>query len=199
MAGNEVRFVDIVGALDRLVAKTQVRNGYAAGLFGVILEISLNVFVGVVADDLDRVFVRTDRTVAAEAPEFALDGARCRGVGRGFLFERKVGDVVVDADCELTFGRFFLKMFINSEHARGRGVLGTEAVTTAANFRGSAHFVKRGNHIEEQRFADGAGLFGSVENSDFLRGLGNSFAECFCGERSVKTNFDKTDFLAFCG
>ena len=81
MAGHEVSLVDVVGALDGLVAEAQVRNGDAAGLLGVVLEVSLYVLVGVVADDLDGVLVGADGAVAAQAPELALDGAFSSGVG----------------------------------------------------------------------------------------------------------------------
>ena len=80
VAGDEVGLVDVVGALDGLVAEAQVADGHAAGLLGVILEVGLNVLVGMIADDLDGVLVRADGTVAAETPELALDGAFRRGV-----------------------------------------------------------------------------------------------------------------------
>ena len=85
VAGNKVSLVYVIGALDRLIAETQVRNGNTAGLLRVILEVSLNVFIGMVADDLDRVFVSANGTVAAETPELALDCAFRCGV-RSFLF-----------------------------------------------------------------------------------------------------------------
>ena len=84
VAGNKVGLVYVIGALDRLIAETQVRNGNTAGLLRVILEVSLNVFIGMVADDLDRVFVSANGTVAAETPELALDCAFRCGV-RSFL------------------------------------------------------------------------------------------------------------------
>ena len=58
-----------------LVAEAQVADGDAAGLLGVILEVCLNVLVGVVADDLDGVLVGANGAVAAQTPELALDGA----------------------------------------------------------------------------------------------------------------------------
>src|SRR5699024_2652182 len=129
VAGNEVRLVDIIRRLDRLVAKAQVRNGYAAGLLGVVLEVRLNILVGVVADDLDGVLVRADRAVAAEAPELALDGAFRRGVRRGLLLEGQVGDVVGDADGELVLGLCPGQLLVYREYG-GRGrILGTQTVT----------------------------------------------------------------------
>ena len=84
VAGNKVSLVYVIGALNRLIAEAQVRNGNTAGLLRVILEVSLNVFIGMVADNLNGVFVSTNGTVAAETPELALDCALCCGV-RSFL------------------------------------------------------------------------------------------------------------------
>ena len=84
VAGNKVGLVYVIGALYRLIAETQVRNGNTAGLLGVVLEVCLYELVGVVADDLDGVLVRANGTVAAETPELTFNSALCCGV-RSFL------------------------------------------------------------------------------------------------------------------
>ena len=117
MAGNEVSLVDIVGALYRVVAETKVGDGDTARLLRVILEVSLDVLIGVVADDLDGVLVRADCAVAAETPELALDGAGSCGVGSFLLLEGQVSNIIVDADSELVLGLVLLELVINSEHA----------------------------------------------------------------------------------
>ena len=76
-------------------------DGNAAGLLGVILEVSLNVLVGMVANDLGGVLVCADSAVAAETPELALFGAGSRGDRSGLDFgQAQVGDVIGDADGE---------------------------------------------------------------------------------------------------
>ncbi len=82
VAGHEVGLVHVVGAADGAVAETQVRDGHAAGLLRVVLEVGLDILVGVIADDLDGVLVRAHGAIAAKAPELALDGALGRSVGR---------------------------------------------------------------------------------------------------------------------
>ncbi len=76
MAGNEVGFRDIVWRTNGVITKAQVANCDAAGLLGVILKVRLHILISVIADDLDRVLVGANRTIAAEAPELALDGTR---------------------------------------------------------------------------------------------------------------------------
>ena len=63
MACDEVRGGYKVRGLDRGVSEPEVRAGISAGLLGVIVEVSLAVFLGVVADDLDGVLVGSDSTV----------------------------------------------------------------------------------------------------------------------------------------
>lgn len=107
MACNEVSLVDVVGALDGLIAEPQVGYGDTAGLLGVILEVSLYILVGMVADDLDGVLVCANGTVAAQAPELALDGAFCRSIRGGLLLQGQIGQIVVDTRVNFLFASAF--------------------------------------------------------------------------------------------
>ena len=88
MTCNEVSLVDVVRALDGLITKAQMRNGDTAGLLRVILEVSLDILIGVVTDDLCRVFISSYSTVTADTPELTLNGAGCGSDGRGLLLNR---------------------------------------------------------------------------------------------------------------
>ncbi len=132
MAGHEVGLGDVVRGADRGIAEAQVRNGHAASLLGVVLEVRLDVLVGVVADDLDGVLVGANGAVAAQAPELALDGAGGRGVGRILgLGQGQVGHVIDNADGELALGLVLLELLEDSERGRGRRVLAAQAITAA--------------------------------------------------------------------
>ena len=54
-------------------------DGDTAGLFGVILEVSLNIFISMVTDNLGGVLVGADGSVTAQTPELALDGTLSSG------------------------------------------------------------------------------------------------------------------------
>ncbi len=124
VAGDKVGLVDVVRWTDRGIAEAQVRDGHAAGLLGVVLEVGLDVLVGVVADDLDGVLVGADGAVAAQAPELALDGAGGCGVGRiSGLGQGQVGHVIDDADGELALGLVLGELVVDGEGGRGRRVL----------------------------------------------------------------------------
>ena len=75
MTGNKVCLVDQVGGFDRVMTETQVGHGNTAGLLGVIIEVSLCVHIGVIADDLDGVLVCTYGTVCAQTPELTVGGS----------------------------------------------------------------------------------------------------------------------------
>ena len=123
MKCDKVSLVDVVRALDRLVAKTQVAYGDTAGLFGVILEICLNILIGMVAYDLYGVLIRTDGTVAAETPELTFLGALRSGIRSRLFLERQMSDIVVDAEGEVSLGSVLGKLVINCEYACGRSIL----------------------------------------------------------------------------
>ncbi len=120
MAGNEVGLVDVVRALDGLIAEAQVADGQAAALFGIIGEVALGIEIGVVADDLDGVFIGAHSAIGAEAPELAADGRLRRGIGGFGLQQREVGDIIGDANGEAGLFAGF-EFVVNSEHGSGGG------------------------------------------------------------------------------
>ena len=193
MACNEVRLVNQVGGLDRLLAEAQMGHRHAAGLLGIIVEVSLCVHVGVVADDLDGVLVGTDGTVCAQTPELAAD--RSLGCGNDLLAGRKgeIGDIIGDADGE----SLLLGVVIDSDDLCRSGVLGTKSVATAVNRNILELGILEGSdHIQVQRLADGAGLLGSVEDGDLLDGIRNCLDQVLCAERSVESDLHDTDLAA---
>ena len=200
VAGHEVSLVDVVGAADGLVAETQVADGHAAGLLGVILEVCLNILVSVVADDLDGVLVCADRTVAAQTPELALLGASSCGDGSGLDFrQRQEGNVVGDAQGETLLGLILLQLLEQSEDGGRRGVLAAQAVTAAGqNDIVQASLTQGSGNIQVQGLAQGAGLLGAVQHSHLLGGLGQDLQQSGGHPGTVQTDLDDTDLLAAC-
>ena len=175
VAGDEVGLVDVVRTLDGLVTEAQVADGHAAGLLGVVLEICLNIFIGVVADDLDGVLVCADGAVAAQTPELALDGAFCRGVGRGLLLEGQMSHIVMDAEGELTLRLVLCQLFVDGKDGCGRRVLGAQTIASADDGDHAAGVCQSGDNVQVQRLAQSARLLGAVENGDLLAGSGDGF------------------------
>ena len=91
--------------------------GDTAGLFGVILEVCLNILVSMVAYDLYGVLIRTDGTVAAETPELTFLGALRSGIRSRLFLERQMSDIVVDAEGEVSLRLCLLKLVIYCKHA----------------------------------------------------------------------------------
>ena len=197
VACDKVGLIDIIRRLDGLIAKTQVRDGDAARLLAVVLEISLDIFVGMVADDLRGVLVRADGAVAAEAPELAFNGAGRRRVRCGLLLEGEVRHIVVDADGEARLRRILGKLLIHRKHACRRGILRAEAVAAADDLLGDAGIRERGDDVEVQRLAEGAGLLRAVEDCDLLCRGRDRFDQLVRTERAVQADLDDTDLLAF--
>ena len=196
-AGDEVRRGDEVGALDRFHAETQVRNGDAEGFLGVVGEVRLGIHViAVLADDLDGVLVCADCSVAAETPEHAVRGAFRLGDDLFVNLEGGVGDVIVDTDGEAVEA-VFREVLVDSENHGGGELLGGETVTAADD--ADVHAGEGDDHIEVERLADCARLFGAVENRDAFDRGGKRFLEGFDIERTVEADFDETELHAAFG
>ena len=197
VASHEVRFVDKVGRFDRFFTETQVRDGDTAGFLRVIGEVTLCIHIGMVTDDFDRVFVRTDGTVRTQTPEFAGTGAFRRGVDVFFHRKRGVGHVVFDTDGETFFRAFLFHVAIHGNDLTRVGVFRTQAVTARVHRHVREFAVtQRSANIEVQRFADRTRFFGTVENTDLLHGVRESCDQVFDRERAIQTNFDQTDRFA---
>ena len=200
MAGHKVGLVDVIGGLDGLVAEAQVADGDAAGLLGVILEVCLNILVGMVADDLDGVLVGADSTVAAQAPELALDGALGSHAGSGLLLQGEVGDIVHDADGELALHLVLVQLVIDSEHGSGRSILAAQTITAADDLDvGLAGVGQSGDNIHVQRLALGAGLLGAIQHRDLLAGGGDSGKQLVGPEGTIQMHLHHADLLALGG
>ena len=198
MAGDEVRRVDEIGRLNGGLAESQMRNGDAAALLGIVEEISLRVHIGVIADDLDGVFVRADRAVRAETVELTADRARGRGVVLFGEVERRVGEIVVNTHGEVVFGFFLFKVLVNRVDHRGVELFGAEAVSAAHHLDvRHALFEQSGAYVEVQRFAQRAGFLRPVEHREFFHGLGQRRDERVHGERAVQPYFQHADLMPF--
>ena len=194
MARDEGSLVDQVRSIDDVVCETQVRRRHRAGLFGVIHEVCLTVGTVAARNDLDRVFVRADRTVRAQTEE---DGALDVGVFNikaVVNVQRQVRHVIGNADRKagLRFGLF--GVFKDGLRHGGRVFLGRQTVTAADNARhrfdlaGGESVAQRGNDIQEQRFALRTRFFRAVHNGNRLDRRGQSLNQGFGGERTVQMN-----------
>ncbi len=196
VACHEVGGCHQISRADGLVAEAEVRAGESARLLGVVGEVGLAVLVGVVADNLHRVLVGTDCTVGSKAVEFSLE---CAGSAESHLLlegERLEGNVVDDTEREVVLRLWKSKILEHRDNLCGSGVLGGKAVATANDYRSVLNAVEAVDYVEVQRFALCTGFFGTVENSDFLCGLGHSGEEVLCRERTVEVNAHQTYLLA---
>ena len=179
--------------IDRAFSKTQVRGGDSAGLFGVVNEIRLSVHIGIVSDDFDAVFVGTDRSVGSEPPKHTAGDVGGSYVDFVFDFQRPECDVVIDADCK-TVEAFAVKVFENRFDVGRFEFLGAQTVTAADYLDSGAG--QSGLNVQKERFAERAGFFGSVQNSDFFYCFRQHIFQCFDAERAVKAYFDSADFFS---
>ena len=138
MASNEVRSVYQISRTDRIVTETKVRTSETARFFRVISEVCLTIFVGVITDDFDRVFVSTYSTISTQSVEFRFE----RTVFKyDFLFFRKRSKcyVILDTDSETVFRLWQCKVFVNGNDLSRSSVFRRKTVATT-NDHWSASF-----------------------------------------------------------
>ena len=97
---DEAGLADQVGSPDRVRPEAQVRDGLTARLLRVVDEVGLGVHVGVGTEDLDRVLVRPDRAVRADAVEDGPQRLVVLDVEVTVIGQARPAHVVVDADRE---------------------------------------------------------------------------------------------------
>ena len=194
MNGHKVGRTNQVGSGQRAVAKAQVRAGVAARLLRVVVEISLAIFIGVVANNLDAVLVSTYSTVGTQAVEFSLERTLGQDAYLGQHGQRLERNIIDNTDGELVL-LLAGQIVVHRDDLCGGGILAAEAVATADDAKVVATL--EGLHdVQIQRVAVGAGLFGTVEHADVLCALRHHVHQVFHAERTVEVYGDNAHLLA---
>jgi len=111
VTSNEVRSIYQVSRTDRSITETQVRTSETTRLLGVVREVSLTVFVGVVTDNLNRVLVGTYSTVSTQTVEFSFEHTFTAQSDFFFLRKRSERNVVYDTDSEVVLRHWHSQVF----------------------------------------------------------------------------------------
>ena len=153
-------------------------------------------------EDLDRVLVRADRPVRAQAEE---DRAHCLGrldVERRVVVEARPGDVVGDADREPAPRPLFAQFGEHAGDHPRRELLRGQAVAAADDPRHhrpravAERLGERRDRVEEEWLADRPGLLRPVEDGDAPHGRGQRLGERLRGERPVQPHLRHANTLA---
>ncbi len=202
VAGDEAGFLDQVGAVDRVGAEPQMRDGARTGLLGVINKVALRVEIRLFADDLDGVLVGAHGAVGAEAEEHGIGDAGMADEERGVQIQAGVGDVVGDAHGEPVFGLVLFELVEDRlDHGRGE-FLRRQAVAPADDLGQGGEGAVGGRlrearqHVLVERLAVGAGFLGAVEHADGLGGRRQGREEVLQRERAVEAHHDGPDLFA---
>ena len=201
VAADEARLLDEVGRPDRLWPEAHVRDRLRAGLLRVVDEVALRV-QALGAQDLDRVLVRPDRAVRAQAEEDRADRLGRLDVQRRVVVEARPRDVVGDADREPTPRPLACELVEHTgDHAR-RELLRGEPVAPPDDRRDhppavvGMRLAQRRDDVEEERLAERARLLRPVEDGDPADARRQRLHQRLRGERPVQPHLHHADLLA---
>ena len=196
VTGDEIGVVDQPRHLKRALAEAKVADRDAAALLGVVGEVRLSVQIGVVADDLDGVLVRSDGAVRTEPPEHAGYDILRNDVDLLLDLDGAVGDVILDANGEVSERR--TGEVIEDCLRVGRGeVLAGKTVAAADDLdSGSVHLVEGGDDVQIKRLAETARLFGPVKNGNAFYGSGKRLNEVLGAEGAIEADLQHTGLAA---
>ena len=173
----------------------RLRN--ATGFLRIIFEISLNVLVRIIPDNLDGVLVGTNCTIGTEAPELAADNAVGLDIHR---YERngQIRYVIIDTYGEMLFRAVAHEMDKYRFDMGRRYVLRGQAITAGNNHRITVRILECRTYIFIQRFADCTRFLRTVQDSNAFHCLRHSRKEMFQRERTIEMYLYIPYFLAFC-
>ena len=195
VACDKVSSIDLIRALDRSLAKTQMADGQAAGLLGVIGEISLSIHVCMVTNDLDGVLVGTNSTIGTETIELAADSTGRSSIEQFADGQAGMSQVVIDTNGEMIL-HFAVEVCIDSLDM-GRGEFLAAQTVTATNNSNilAACFCQSSADIQVQRLAQRTGFLGAVQNCDLFHGSGDAVCKHLDGERTIQMDLDGTNLF----
>ena len=202
VATDEARLLNEIGRPDRLRPEAQVGDGLRTGLLRVVDEVALRVQTLLGPQDLDRVLVRTDRSVRAQAEEDRAHRVGRLDVKRRVVGQARSGDVVPDADREPAPRPLTRQLVEHAGDHAGREFLGGQAVAAADDPRHHStlavrkRFGQRCDRVEEERLADRTRFLRPVEDGDLAHGRGQRLDQRLCRKRPVQPQLHHADALA---
>ena len=204
MDGNQVRFVNEIGAVDRVRPKTQMRNGERARLFGIIDKVALGIIVGLFADNLNRILVGADCAIRTQAPEnrtYRFVGFDIKVV---VILQMGVADIINNANRKMIL-RMDLGQFGEdaTDHGRRKFFRG-KAITAANDFgdvaKGCAAvthpFGNPRDHILVERLTGTAWFLGAIKHSNRFDGGRDGLQQMGNREGAVEPHFHQANLLA---
>ena len=175
--------------------EAQMASRQAAGFFGVILEVSLHILVGIVTDDFAGILVGADRAVGAETPEFAGNNALSRSHDVFADRQGQVRYIIVDADGEVVplFAGHVVKDCFDLCRRR---ILGGEAVTAAQQGHPAAGLQQCGADVLIKRLTQCAGFLGAIQRRQNPAACRKRGKQMLHGKRPVQMHLNHADLFS---
>ena len=196
VAGHEISVAHQITAADGCIPEPEMALGDPAGLLAVIFEIGLDIFVRMVSDDLDGVFVGSHRPVRAQAPELAAVGTARDDVDFLPNSQGTMGHIIVDADGVVVGWSRLFHVFVHGHDLGRSGILAGQAEAAGIHRKIAAVFLQDGADIFIERFPGSSRFLGPVQYRHSFDGGRQSLQQILDRERPIQMDIQIAHFLS---
>ena len=182
--------------MDGVIAKAQVRAGETTRLLRVVREVCLAILVGVVTDNLYRVFVGTYSTICTQSIELGLEQIVATH-GNFLLFgQGGKGNIIYDTYGKVVLWFWQLQVLEHGHNLGGRGVGRAKTIASTYDKRFALVIIEGTLYIQIQRLTLSTRLLGAIEHGNALYGSGECLLQEVHREWTIEVYGHHTYLLA---
>ena len=164
MACNEICLMNQIRHTDWFFTKAEVGYGNTARFFRVIRKISLSIQIGIITNNLNSRFISADGTIRTESPEFAGMQSFLSQIQITRAFQRKIRNIIDDADDKVIFRSFFCKIIEYSYDISRQIFFSAQAKASGIYLRSIGGRCKAGSYAKVYRIAISSRFFRTIKN-----------------------------------
>ena len=184
MTRNKIGRIDQIRRTYGIIAKTQMRASKTSRFFGIVCKISLNIFIGILSNNFNRILVCPYCTIRSDSIKFSLINGF---VHRNFFFygKRFKCHIIYNSDGKIVLWNFHRQILKHRKNLSRCGIFRRKSINTPNNF-GSIFFpIETILYIHIKWLTQRSRLFCTIEHGDSFCRLGNSGKESFSFERTI--------------
>ncbi len=115
VTGYEVGCIHQISGADTVISKTEMGTGKSSRFLGVVSKIGLHILIGIIPDNLDGVFVGSNRSVGSQAVKLGFVGCFIHRDLLNFR-QRFKCHIIHNSDGEIVFRHVHRQVVVNRDN-----------------------------------------------------------------------------------